>query len=74
MTINGVSLRWRPPKPSFIDADGLSVIKPDAQHQEGGSEIGRVAKLASWIDESRSRLAPYEREFADKTIGLGKAA
>ena len=57
----------------FIDQTGLSIIEPIAP-PEDGIEAARVVKLAKWIDESRSRLAPHERETTDLVVVLAKAA
>ncbi|WP_342358665.1 hypothetical protein [Terrarubrum flagellatum] len=57
----------------FINENGLSIVEPDAPI-DGQGKTGRVVKIASWIDESRSRLAPHEREFTDTVILFGKAA
>lgn len=57
----------------FIDRDGLSIIEP-SEFGEGDLETGRVIKLASWTDETRSTLAPHEREATEVVVVLGKAA
>ena len=57
----------------FVDQAGLCIVEPTAA-PESGVEAGRVVKLASWIDESRSRLAPHEREVTDVVVVLDKAA
>lgn len=57
----------------FVDQAGLCIVEPTAP-PESGVEAGRIVKLASWIDESRSRLAPHEREVTDVVVVLDKAA
>ena len=57
----------------FVDQTGLCIVEPIAA-PESGIEAGRVVKLASWIDDTRSRLAPHEREVTDVVVVLDKAA
>ncbi len=57
----------------FIDRNGLSIIEP-SELGEGDLETGRVIKLASWTDDTRSTLAPHERESTDVVVVLGRAA
>ena len=57
----------------FVDQTGLCIVEPTAA-PESGIEAGRVVKLASWIDDTRSRLAPHEREVTDVVVVLDKAA
>jgi hypothetical protein len=57
----------------FIDGNGLAIIEP-GEPQEGDLETGRVIKLASWTDDTRSTLAPHERQATDVVVVLGRAA
>jgi hypothetical protein len=57
----------------FVDQAGLSIVEPTAA-PESGVEAGRIVKLASWIDDTRSRLTPHEREVTDVVVVLDKAA
>lgn len=57
----------------FINSYGLSIIEPIATRDDG-VEIGRVVRLANWLDESRSKLSPHERETTDMTVLLSDAA
>ncbi|HLW90028.1 MAG TPA: hypothetical protein VKS78_01845 [Roseiarcus sp.] len=57
----------------FLDGHGLKIVEPEAP-DEAGPEMGRVVKLASWIDEGQTKLAPHEWEFTDEVVLLGKAA
>jgi hypothetical protein len=57
----------------FIDRNGLNIIEP-SDVPEGNLETGRVIKLASWTDDTRSTLAPHERESTEVVVVLGRAA
>lgn len=57
----------------FIDENGLNIIEP-AETAGEKVETGQVIKLASWTDETRSTLAPHEREPTDVVVVLGEAA
>jgi hypothetical protein len=57
----------------FIDGSGLNIVELE-DADDDGAEIGRVVKLASWIDESHTSLAQHERELTDMVVVLGRAA
>jgi hypothetical protein len=57
----------------FLDESGLKIIE-SAHSESGDIEVGRVVKLASWIDESRTKLAPHEHEFTGVLVTLSEAA
>lgn len=57
----------------FIDHNGLNIIEP-SEAPQGHLETGRVIKLASWTDDTRSTLAPHERESTEVVVVLGRAA
>jgi hypothetical protein len=57
----------------FLDRNGLNIVEPAAA-ESGDVEAGRVIKLAAWVDENRTSLAPHQRELTDIVIVLGQAA
>jgi hypothetical protein len=57
----------------FLDAGGLAIIEPAKLDGESAS-MGQVVKLASWVDESRSNLAPHRPEYTRVVVALDKAA
>jgi hypothetical protein len=57
----------------FLDGSGLNIVEP-AEPYDGDVETGRVVKVARWVDESRTSLAPHAREDTDVVVVLGKAA
>jgi len=57
----------------FLDQDGLNIVEV-AEPVENGVETGRVVKLASWVDENRSKLAPHDPAVTDIVVVLGRAA
>jgi hypothetical protein len=54
----------------FLAGDGLHIVEP-AGVRQGGVEAGKVVKLASWKDESRTSLAPHQPEQTDVVVVLG---
>lgn len=56
----------------FLDDNGLNIV--ELEDSDDDAEIGRVVKLASWIDEKHTSLAQHERELTDMVIVLGRAA
>lgn len=62
----------------FIDEDGLKIVVPEeadedaAGAEENEVEAVRVVELASWVDESRSRLLPHEREVTEVVVLLDR--
>jgi hypothetical protein len=57
----------------FVDGRGLAIIEREGS-DGAGSEMGRVVKLASWVDESQTKLAQHERELTDVVVALDQAA
>ena len=57
----------------FLDAGGLTIIEPTKADGESAA-MGQVIKLASWVDETRSNLAPHRPEFTQVVVVLDKAA
>ena len=63
----------------FLDDSGLKIVEPVTPAKETIMpneeivEAARVVELASWADETRSSLAPHERELTDVVILLDGA-
>ncbi len=55
----------------FLDDDGLSIVEVET---DGDLALGRVVKLAKWVDEGRTVLAPHPREVTNIVVALGKNA
>lgn len=53
----------------FIDDEGLSIVER-IEPEDGAGETGQVVKLASWVDDKRTRLAPHEPEPRELTVKL----
>lgn len=53
----------------FLDANGLNIVEPAGQTDEG-AQTGQVVKLAAWNDENRTGLAPHEPKLTDVIIVL----
>lgn len=69
----------------FLDASGLCIIEPAkldgkldgdgmAATAMGQATMGQVVQLADWIDETRTNLAPHEREYTETLVVLDRAA
>ena len=58
----------------FVDADGLFIVESAERERDGGAELGRVVKLANWVDGHRTVLSPHRREGADIVVTLDDAA
>ena len=56
----------------FIDQNGLNIVEPATPAD--GQETGQVVKVASWSDETQSRLKPHEPEPTDMVIVLEPAS
>jgi hypothetical protein len=54
----------------FLDGEGLSIVEPVEPAPTDG-ETGKVVKLASWGDATRTSLTPHEPEPTDVMIALG---
>ena len=52
----------------FVDGNGLNIVEPAAAAD--GQEAGQVVNVASWSDESQSRLTPHEPEPTDVVVML----
>ena len=52
----------------FVDGNGLNIVEPTSS--AGGQEAGQVVNVASWSDESQSRLTPHEPEPTDVVVML----
>lgn len=57
----------------FLDHGGLHIVEPGAPYP-GGAETGRVVRLASWTDVSKTALAPHDRLTTDIVVALDQAA
>ena len=55
----------------FVDGNGLNIVEPAAAAD--GQEAGQVVNVASWSDESQSRLTPHEPEPTDVVVMLDAA-
>jgi hypothetical protein len=53
----------------FLDNNGLHIVEP-VEPTPTGARAGKVVKLASWSDPSRTSLAPHEPELTDVTVDL----
>ncbi|HVY43847.1 MAG: hypothetical protein ACM31O_21265 [Bacteroidota bacterium] len=53
----------------FLDGEGLHIVEPAAPTKPGVYE-GKVIKLASWNDASRTSLAPHDPEPTDVVVDL----
>ncbi|HEY7460192.1 MAG TPA: hypothetical protein VH765_15735 [Xanthobacteraceae bacterium] len=53
----------------FLDNAGLLIVEP-AEVVADGRQSGKVVKLASWNDPSRTSLAAHEPEETDVVIVL----
>jgi hypothetical protein len=56
----------------FLDNGGLLIVEPAESGADGG-QSGKVVKLASWNDSSRTSLAAHEPEETDVVIALAAA-
>ena len=56
----------------FVDGNGLNIVEPAAAAD--GQEAGQVVNVASWSDESQSRLTPHEPEPTDVVVMLEPTA
>lgn len=54
----------------FVDNDGLSIVEP-IEPEQADAQTGKVVKLASWGDATRTTLTPHEPEPTDVVIALG---
>ncbi len=52
----------------FVDGNGLNIVEPASSAD--GQEAGQVVNVASWSDESQSRLTPHEPEPTDVVVML----
>lgn len=57
----------------FLNQSGLNIVEP-AEPGEDGAVTGRVIKLATWTDGSRTSLAPHEREVTEVIVPLSDVA
>lgn len=53
----------------FLDGNGLNIVEPTDSQGEG-VPTGQVVKIASWMDNERTSLAPHEPEPTDVVIVL----
>ncbi|MDH7799710.1 MULTISPECIES: hypothetical protein [unclassified Beijerinckia] len=60
----------------FLNQSGLNIVEPAEPVEPGddGALTGRVIKLATWTDESRTSLAPHEREVTEVVVPLSDVA
>jgi hypothetical protein len=52
----------------FVDSNGLNIVEPAAAAD--GQAAGQVVNVASWSDDSQSRLTPHEPEPTDVVVML----
>ena len=57
----------------FLDRNGLHIVEPGEPYPNG-APTGRVVKLASWADASKTSLAPHDWVFTDDVVALDEAA
>ncbi|WP_158816663.1 hypothetical protein [Methylocapsa sp. S129] len=57
----------------FLDGNGLNIVEPGEPYPNG-APTGRVVKLATWTDASKTSLAPHERVYTDIIVALDEAA
>jgi hypothetical protein len=55
----------------FLNSNGLNIVEP-AEPREGGTQAGKVVKLASWSDANPTKLEPHEPELTDVVIVLDR--
>ncbi len=58
----------------FLDDEGLSIVESALPEVAVDVELGRVVKLAKWVDARRIYLAPHPREFTNIVVALSEAA
>ena len=56
----------------FVNGEGLNIVEP-VQATDGDNK-GQVVKVASWSDETQSRLTPHEPEPTEVVIVLEPTA
>ena len=54
----------------FLDQDGLHIVEPVVP-ASNGAETGKVVKVASWQDASRTQLAAHQPEPTEVVVNLG---
>ena len=57
----------------FLDGEGLHIVEP-IEPTARGAKTGRVVKLASWHDATRTSLAPHKPLPTDVVVPLRTAA
>ncbi len=58
----------------FLDEEGLSIVEGALPEVAVDVELGRVVKLAKWVDARRTYLAPHPREVTNIIVALSEAA
>ena len=53
----------------FVDGEGLEIVEARGA-EDGADNAACVVKLASWMDDERTRLAPHEPEATDVVVML----
>ncbi len=53
----------------FVDSDGLEIVEVTRPDELSDNEAC-VVRLASWMDDTRTRLAPHEPQATDVVILL----
>ncbi|MDR3497389.1 MAG: hypothetical protein P4L82_22580 [Ancalomicrobiaceae bacterium] len=56
----------------FVDSHGLNIVEPDKPAD--GMETGRIIRLASWTDETRTKLEKHDPQRSETVVMLGRAA
>ena len=55
----------------FVDSDGLEIVEA-ARPDEASDSEACVVRLASWMDDTRTRLAPHEPQATDVVVLLAR--
>jgi hypothetical protein len=58
----------------FLDGEGLSVVEPRGRTADGAVELARVVRLAAWVDEERTGLAPHTPQETEFLVVVDEAA
>lgn len=51
----------------FLAANGLNIVEP-IEHGRSGVSTGKVVNIASWTDETATRLQPHEPEATEIVV------
>ena len=54
----------------FLDRHGLSIVEPMEDQSTGDVELGRVIKVAGWLDAACTVLSPHPWEITSVVVTL----